>query len=1848
MNKNDERFSSPLTRSTCYFLIYLTGIYPLNSAIAGGITPDNLQTQVQNKDNVPVVNIATPNEAGVSHNIYKDFNTGVQGAVLNNATQAVNSQLAGQISANVNLHGKAADLIINEVTGSSRSELLGQLEIAGQKANVMIANPNGITCDGCGFINTSGAILTTGKPQFDKNGVLDALTVTKGQITIGGKGVNGQSIDYLDIISRATELNGKIQTNQLTFTQGANQVSFKDGSANSITGEGAAPKIAVDTKALGGMYANKIRLIATENGVGVNLKDITSTQGDIAISASGKMELLNIKSKTDIHAVAKEISIAPNNTLQAENNIFLNGEKINNKGRVIAGQDMKIYSNTVNNIGTQALLQANNNMLIQKNSNREKSDIIENKSGEIRTNNGDLFIRAHHLNNIRDYYFTQRKFTEKELKEKKAIEDKARKEKEECTFLCFDFSSITESFDRWEEKPLEKGRVILNLKPATIISGGNIYINSDILNNIDSNIISEKDILLTGHELKNGRRLNSVRTTGKYNNPFYFTVSNSPIIPTSTYEYYSKGYGDLYKKDSKPTDWYEWDNKNISLIDSGDSYSNYLNIIKDIGNEDTKISAKGNIVADFKSRIEIINKVDDPYHKVFEESLPSALSGKNILLKSKERIFIKDKIKATENISIISDANIRIIDTTINALKDLVVVSFDKIEGVSSKLKGKNININSFKGDISFKNAPMIWNKKEQNTYDDENKDIFLDENNIKSVDYDTMPGLFDSMYSPYGKVAEINSSDSLIINSGNNLLLKEIIFPKNIRTELTTINDINIINESMVATCIEKCNEKSEVARIYKSEIPQNNIIKSSKLISMNSGGDINLKGVTLLTDGDINVNSIKNINLYPKYDLYSPYNISFERNDNQYGPADSYYTNVGHTPDEIGTRFFARNGLISSGGDVIAKNVQFNIKNNLFIHSGRNIELFPGEYENRRPENKDSSFINKKFSFSNIHADNDLTIFANNIISTIAAKLSSGGNLTLSSGGDIGFEAANDYSETTSIFNKDGFLLPEDKSFKTTPQSTELSSNGNLIILTQGNLLFQATKLVSKGTMNIAAKGGYLYAQAQEDISHYTTKKTHRKWYGKKKTSTTTHHNVTNKVTQFIADGDINLLSHDDSTYEASKIETNKNAILTSTHGKINFKAVQDTDFEQTISQSKGFFIKNQDKGYSKDTWILPSVYVGGKLTIDAAEGISAVIKTQKGQSLQAALATLGNTPETTWLKNLNQHQDIHWNEVQDAYENWDHKSQQLSPAASAVIAIAVAVVTAGSSFAISAAESAATTASGAATTIGAGTTTATTIGTMASGATIAGISSLASKAAIVLVKNQGNISKTFKELGDSDTVKSTITSMAIGGALAGFDYAMGWGKAAEGANGTNAGVSTTAPKVPLLNNGAEWTTIAQRVAGHSIISSGLNTTINGGSFKDNFAAALLNNVGNQINMEGANYIGVNGIKLDPFEKALGHSAIAAISAEISGGDAKGAAAGAFAVEFAANLGILDNIFNKDPGKILAGSKVVGGLVGALTTNREQGAYSGSNSAGIAIEYNYLHVDQALDFDKEIQECRNTGGNCLNVINKWHKISDEQSANVDKNIKDAPLVALGWDKELALGGIQALERPKWVGNIFGLDVIRNEDVKEYVQYWNSVDINKIDQNTPGWAKFATFISEPENMFGLVALGILGKELSKTAISYMGRNTATATVSAEKIGMAWGQGNVKQGIPWEDYVGTKLPLDTRLPKNFKTFDYYNGTTKTAISVKSLDTQTMAKLTKPNQIYSSIKGNIDKAAKFTDYSLSRRTLDASMIANKEIQLAIPANTTKTQWLEVNRAIEYGKAKGVKVIVTQVN
>lgn len=465
-------------------------------------------------------------------------------------------------------------------------------------------------------------------------------------------------------------------------------------------------------------------------------------------------------------------------------------------------------------------------------------------------------------------------------------------------------------------------------------------------------------------------------------------------------------------------------------------------------------------------------------------------------------------------------------------------------------------------------------------------------------------------------------------------------------------------------------------------------------------------------------------------------------------------------------------------------------------------------------------------------------------------------------------------------------------------------------------------------------------------EESSRYEKKSKKRKWWGKKTEVRQTGHTATNTVTTFNAGDDINLMSRGDSTFEASKIDAGRNATLISQHGKVNFRAVQNGAFEQTVTTSKGFFISQANRGYRADSWVLPSVHAGGALTVQAAEGISADVKAKNRQQLQATLAVLGSTPGTEWLRALNGREDVQWATVQDAYDSWNYHHQSLNPAVAAVIAIATAAVTAGSGMAAMA---------GGVASGGAGGMTA----SVAYGAGYSGMMALSSQAAVALVENRGDLSKTLQALGSSESVRSLATSMAVGGALAGFDQLMN----IESVNPGNA-------RLPAIAN-QDWLRVAQRVAGQSIIRSSLDTAINGGSFQHSLGNALLMTVGDQLNAQGAGLIGDNGDVLGQPGKILSHALVSAISAEIGGGSAKGAVVGAMAAELAGvimqgslfepaslnenerQLGKLQEALNGSEGKAQT-ARFVGALAGALSTHTPDGAYSAANSAELVYRYN------------------------------------------------------------------------------------------------------------------------------------------------------------------------------------------------------------------------------------------------------------------------------------------------------
>ncbi|MFV9998192.1 MAG: filamentous hemagglutinin N-terminal domain-containing protein [Arsenophonus endosymbiont of Dermacentor nuttalli] len=303
----------------------------------------NDKTELTVKNQIPIINIAAFNQAGISHNRYQQFNIPSQGAVLNNTIRAANSQLVGRLAKNEQLGERAATLIINEVNGLLPSQLNGKLEIAGRKAAVIIANSNGISCDGCSFSNIGGLTLTTGLPVFNQRGELAHLWVKKGDITIRNKGLYSGSQDYAEMISRNIMINASILSKNISLLQGTNTINYQIGQVSQITGQSTKPQFSVNITELGGIYANRIKIITTEPESEVKLDNIKTSEKDLFVSAKGKLTLVHISTKRHLIAKAHTIIIPATSKILSQQDLLLESDNLINRGKLAVKQNIHLF-----------------------------------------------------------------------------------------------------------------------------------------------------------------------------------------------------------------------------------------------------------------------------------------------------------------------------------------------------------------------------------------------------------------------------------------------------------------------------------------------------------------------------------------------------------------------------------------------------------------------------------------------------------------------------------------------------------------------------------------------------------------------------------------------------------------------------------------------------------------------------------------------------------------------------------------------------------------------------------------------------------------------------------------------------------------------------------------------------------------------------------------------------------------------------------------------------------------------------------------------------------------------------------------------------------------------------------------------------------------------------------------------------------------------------------------------------------------------------------------------------------------------------------------------------------------
>ena len=556
----EDRFNKNYLSVLISAALFSSSLYGAG-AMAAGITvdpsaPANQQAIItQTANGLPQVNIQTPSSSGVSRNKYSQFDVDKSGVILNNSANNVQTQLAGWVQGNSLLAGGTARIILNEVNSQNPSYLNGPMEIAGSKAQLVIANPAGISCDGCGFINADRSTLTTGRALMN-DGQLNGFLVEEGKISIHGAGLDDSGTAYTDLIARAVSVNADIWANNLTVTTGKNRVSATNDIITKLDTDGDQPNFSVDVSELGGMYAGKIRLIGTEEGVGVKQSgEITARQsltlttdgrlintGAIKSEAASSMEMTELQNTESGEIISGNLHILANSTIDNKglvnvNQLFIDADTLNNQpdARIYA-DNATLNTSTLNN---NAILAARNNVSISTETlfNNKNAEIVSqgnlqiagvsiggaltsahqviNSGGRIEAS-GDIAINTDELQNLNAGITTQWVTDSIERIIEVQPEGWAHKydvsrfplihnhnvEGQPFTDENGNIIRYFEDYTYYDYTAKTQSTHIISSAPAKIIAAGNIELKGNVLNS-DSQIVAGQKLNISGGSLQN-------------------------------------------------------------------------------------------------------------------------------------------------------------------------------------------------------------------------------------------------------------------------------------------------------------------------------------------------------------------------------------------------------------------------------------------------------------------------------------------------------------------------------------------------------------------------------------------------------------------------------------------------------------------------------------------------------------------------------------------------------------------------------------------------------------------------------------------------------------------------------------------------------------------------------------------------------------------------------------------------------------------------------------------------------------------------------------------------------------------------------------------------------------------------------------------------------------------------------------------------------------------------------------------------------------------------------------------------------------------------------------------------
>ena len=957
-----------------------------------------------------IINITNPDSKGVSINEYSRFNTPTTGTILNNSNKNIDTKIAGQIDANYRLN-KEASLIINKVNSAEKSSLKGNLEVAGSRADVVIANPNGISVDGLNMINSRSLTLTTG--NINKLSPKEIELISNNSIDIVGDGLNDKSSDYTNVISNAINLNSNIHANELNIIGEKAVASSKDRLYNNVKAKNQENSFSLDSSALGGMYANKIKLVGTSNGVGVNNNGLVIANNNIEISLDG--DIVNtgaIASNKEAKIDAKTITNKDEALIAAKESLNIKADTLVNTSSQIYAKDINVEAkklvnnsssqarvDTVHKQGTMHLkkegvnrykLGVNLKELKEKISTRlakklgkDISELDENEVNELVLKdaiNKDGALYALNLHKDSYLYGTSQKIFHN---------------------LRLDYDTNEVLVDTSRAKNNEQKRTItysivkdvLNEEDKANFIPGSIIANNDINLNVND-VLNDKSVIYAGGDLK----LNSDN------------VENIALMLNNNVNSYS-----VYKWKEKKK-WYrrgfksKWETKGGKSTNFNFSYT-------DVGLP-AVFAAGNNIVGstqDFSSYalnddIKLANVDLDKFSEpIFNSPI---IKNLNRRVKNQGYYYSLDSINSAY-IANILDGLYEARNESISKFKN---EAKDKNVKASALVMANNIDLDA-KGNISLAGSVVAdslnlnADKKiklkgaELSTSGDANiaaNDIEIDSSDLssKNLNINAKSNInLDQSKSHFSKVSNLETTNDINLQAGNDIKVSG--------SNLDASGDINLNSGNNIEI---KADEFSYTHHASSKGMKFDESVKRVSAANLNANSDINLNAKNTLLVSSSHLNSLKDINLKASDIILAAQSNTSEAtaiNSSKSLLSKKQTIDSAVSSEVVSTSLKSGNNInLNSANDIYLvssklksdKDINLNSNNNILFENGYDVET--------------SSHASKKSKISlnpNAFYKSSFDLVANGSKKAVYSTIDSGSDINLNAKGALSLKGAN-----------------------------------------------------------------------------------------------------------------------------------------------------------------------------------------------------------------------------------------------------------------------------------------------------------------------------------------------------------------------------------------------------------------------------------------------------------------------------------------------------------------------------------------------------------------------------------------------------------------------------------------------------------------------------------------------------------------------------------------------------------------------------------------------------------------------------------------------------------------------